>query len=122
MIICNSQARSQDPGTFRMAFILAIFTGFLLSAGFAGLTFHSSKQILLIKLENQINPNFASASSLARLPGIGLTLADRIVNYRKNFVLTNQHRSAFEKVEDLKNISGIGPKKSQNVKELLKFK
>jgi competence protein ComEA len=50
-----------------------------------------------------IDVNRASASELRRLPGIGQTLAQRIVEERE--------RRPFAKVEDLRRVSGIGATK-----------
>ncbi len=48
--------------------------------------------------------NAASAEELTALPGIGEALAARIVEYR-------EASGPFETVEDLTNVSGIGPAK-----------
>lgn len=52
----------------------------------------------------RVNINLAGQSQLEALPGIGPSLAARIVAYR------NEHGS-FQKVEDLMKVGGIGPKK-----------
>lgn len=59
-----------------------------------------------------ININTAGIPELESLPGIGTTLANRIVEYRKN-------NGTFRKVEDIKNVSGIGEKKFEAIKELI---
>lgn len=51
-----------------------------------------------------VNVNEADVNELARLPGIGETLAGRIVTYRE------QHGS-FTSTEQLKLVEGIGEKK-----------
>ena len=51
----------------------------------------------------QVDLNHATAEELVRLPGIGPTLAKRIVDYRA------QH-GPFEAAEDLRHVAGIGPK------------
>lgn len=51
-----------------------------------------------------LNLNTASAEELASLPGIGETLARRIVDYRAA-------NGAFETVEELMEVSGIGQAK-----------
>lgn len=48
-----------------------------------------------------ININTASAEDLSLLPGIGPTLAERIVAYR-------QTAGNFQSIEDLLNVKGIG--------------
>lgn len=58
-----------------------------------------------------VNINTAPASELdQKLSGIGPTLAQRIIDYR----IAN---GAFEKIEDLKNVSGIGDKKFAAIKD-----
>ena len=49
-----------------------------------------------------ININAATATELEALPGIGPTLAQRIIDYR------TQH-GPFQSIEDIMNVSGIGP-------------
>jgi competence protein ComEA len=54
------------------------------------------------QLNGQIDVNRASAEELQRLPGIGPTLSERIVEARK--------QTPFTKVDDLRRVSGIGRK------------
>jgi competence protein ComEA len=54
--------------------------------------------------DGKININLASQSELMDLPGIGSVLASRIVDHRR------QHGS-FSRIEDLRNVSGIGEKR-----------
>ncbi|MFA5576537.1 MAG: helix-hairpin-helix domain-containing protein [Tissierellaceae bacterium] len=63
------------------------------------------------KSSGKININRATKSELSTLPGIGDVLADRIIEYRED--------SPFKKIEDLKNVSGIGDKKFESVKDLI---
>lgn len=53
--------------------------------------------------EGRVNINTAGAVELDKLPGIGPALAERIIQYR------TEH-GPFGSPEDLKNVSGIGPK------------
>ncbi len=52
-------------------------------------------------LSKQININTASKAEFMLLPGIGETLAQRIITYR-------EVNGPFQCVEDLQNVSGIG--------------
>ncbi|MDD3653923.1 MAG: ComEA family DNA-binding protein [Desulfotomaculaceae bacterium] len=58
----------------------------------------------------QVNINTADLSTLDTLPGIGPALAQRIVQYRD----TN---GPFNAIEDIKNVSGIGDKRFEDLKD-----
>lgn len=53
--------------------------------------------------ELRVNLNTATSEELTALPGIGDTIAARIVTYRKK-------NGSFTKVEELMNVKGIGEK------------
>lgn len=57
-----------------------------------------------------VNLNTADVSELAGLPGIGQGLAQRIIDYRA------EHGS-FESPEDIMEVSGIGEKKYEGLRE-----
>ncbi|NMB06946.1 MAG: hypothetical protein GX981_00990 [Tissierellia bacterium] len=59
----------------------------------------------------KININIAPKEQLMTLPGIGEVLAGRIVEYREN--------TPFKSIEDIKNVSGIGDKKFEGIKDLI---
>ncbi|MER3402842.1 MAG: DNA-binding protein [Armatimonadota bacterium] len=56
--------------------------------------------------------NRATADELEQLPGIGPTLAQRIVEYR-------QQVGRFQSVDDLRNVRGIGPKRLEQIRPLI---
>ncbi|MGG3688465.1 helix-hairpin-helix domain-containing protein [Caldifermentibacillus hisashii] len=60
--------------------------------------------------DGKVNINQADASALDSLPGIGPSKAEAIIEYRE----TN---GPFQKVEDLMNISGIGEKTFEKLKD-----
>ena len=63
--------------------------------------------------ENKIiNINKANETDLQTLPGIGASLAGRIVEYRNS-------NGKFNEIEDIKNVSGIGASKYENIKNLI---
>lgn len=59
-----------------------------------------------------VNINTADSSELQSLPGIGATIAKNIVEYRKE-------NGNFETIEDLKNVSRIGDKTFDKLKDLI---
>ena len=59
-----------------------------------------------------ININSATAAELETLPGIGPTLAQRIVDYR------TQH-GPFQSIEAIMNVSGIGPATFDQIQSLI---
>ncbi|MEK7775348.1 MAG: helix-hairpin-helix domain-containing protein [Candidatus Zixiibacteriota bacterium] len=60
-----------------------------------------------------LDPNTSPADSLELLPGIGRTLADRIVEYRKTH--------SFKREVDITDINGIGPKLYERIKPYLRI-
>jgi|FrelakmetLWP11LW_1041352.scaffolds.fasta_scaffold05147_2 competence ComEA-like helix-hairpin-helix protein len=63
-----------------------------------------------------INPNTDPVASLVRLPGIGLSRAITIVEYRQSH---SQNGPAFQKPEDLDAVSGLGPKTIEKMRPWL---
>lgn len=63
----------------------------------------------------KININIAEVSELDTLPGIGEAYAKRIVEYRKA-------NGPFKKTDDIKNVSGIGEKRYEAIKDLITTK
>jgi competence protein ComEA len=59
-----------------------------------------------------VDLNTAGAAELETLPGIGPALAQRILDYR------TQH-GTFRSVDDLQNVTGIGPSKFAEIKPLV---
>jgi competence protein ComEA len=62
--------------------------------------------------DGKININTAAAEELESLPGIGPSLAQRIVEYR-------QAHGPFARVEDLTQVSGIGPGILEKIRDLI---
>ena len=64
---------------------------------------------------SKININKASQTELETIPGIGPSTALKIINYRKE-------NGKFNSIEDIKNISGIGDSKFEQIKEYISIK
>lgn len=62
----------------------------------------------------KININTARADQLQMLPGIGASLASRIVDYRKG-------NGAFKAIDELKEIDGLTSKRFSRIKELVEL-
>lgn len=60
--------------------------------------------------QGKVNINTANKEKLATLPGIGETTAQKIIEYR-------EQNGKFKEITDLKNISGIGEAKYENLKD-----
>lgn len=64
---------------------------------------------------NLVNINMANESELSTLPGIGPSKAQAIIAYR-------QEQGKFQTVDDLKNVTGIGDKTFEKLKEFITVK
>lgn len=62
------------------------------------------------KVDGKVNINTADSKTLDSLPGIGPAMAQRIVDYR-------QTEGAFQTLEDLKKVRGIGDAKFAKLKD-----
>ena len=63
----------------------------------------------------KININIADVVMLCKLPGVGESLANRIIQYR-------EENGKFKSIDDLKNVSGIGEKKFESIREYVVVK
>ena len=62
---------------------------------------------------SKVNINSATQTELETLPWIGPSTALKIINYRKE-------KGKFNKIEDIKNVNGIGESKFSKIKEFIK--
>lgn len=76
------------------------------------LKLYNNQNIEIRNDNNYISLNAASFDQLITLPGIGEKTALKIIEYRE---LNN----GFKYLEELKNVSGIGDKKYEKIKELI---
>lgn len=66
-------------------------------------------------VNKKVNINEASQSDLETLPGIGPSIASRIIEYR-------EQNGKFSKIEDLQNVKGIGDAKYNRIKDSITVK
>ena len=59
-----------------------------------------------------VNINTATQAELETLPGIGPAIAGRIIEYREN-------QGAFNGIEDIMNVSGIGPATFEKIRDFI---
>jgi competence ComEA-like helix-hairpin-helix protein len=105
------------------AFVIALLAAAFLCAGLMGSVFCQHQDAGSIVLAEKINPNTASVAGLVQLPGIGITRAWAIVEYRENFSSENGDGCpAFRDHNDLLKIRGIGPKTVEAIKQWLEYK
>ncbi|GGE74697.1 helix-hairpin-helix domain-containing protein [Priestia taiwanensis] len=64
--------------------------------------------------DSKISINKATSEELQQIPGIGPTRAETIINYR-------EENGPFKKIEDLLEISGIGEKTLEKMKDKIKL-
>lgn len=74
----------------------------------------SSKNSTSSETKNEkVNINTASEEELAeKIPGVGKSIAKKIVEYRS-------YNGNFSSIEEIKNVSGIGDKKFEAMKEII---
>ena len=63
---------------------------------------------------SKVNINTASKEELDTLPGIGPSTAEKIINYRKE-------NGKFKSIEAIKDVSGIGDSKYENIKDMIEI-
>lgn len=60
--------------------------------------------------DKKVNINIATQNELENLPGIGPSIAGKIIEYR-------EQNGRFDKIEDVQNVKGIGDAKFEKIKE-----
>jgi competence protein ComEA len=70
------------------------------------------ERLVPIEVTGPININTATAEQLDTLPGIGPSKASDIITYR-------QKNGAFDRIEDIQNVSGIGPATFEAIRSLI---
>ena len=65
--------------------------------------------------DSKININSADESQLETISGVGPSTAKKIIDYREK-------EGKFSSIEDIKNVSGIGDKKFESMKDSIDVK
>ncbi len=65
-------------------------------------------------LNSKVNINTATKEELDTLPGIGESTANKIINYR-------EENGKFKSIEEIKEVSGIGDSKFEQIKDLIEI-
>ena len=97
-------------------FIAAIMVVFIMGAAVQLLLRRDIAPVRWAKSVRQfkININTARGDQLQMLPGIGATLAQRIVDYRRE-------NGPFKVLEDLQDVDGLTKKRFGRIKELIEL-
>jgi len=102
--------------TQRRGFVLAAAFLGLLTIGYCGSYLGRAAEAPQGAAAERINPNTADAASLMRLPNIGRSRAEAIIEYRQS-----AGGKAFEKAADMERVKGIGPKTVEGMGPWLEF-
>ena len=97
-------------------FIAAIMIVFIMGAAVQLLLRRDIAPVRWVKSVRQfkININTARGDQLQMLPGIGASLAQRIIDYRRD-------NGPFKALEDLQNVKGLTAKRFGRIKELIEL-
>ncbi|MEI7542140.1 MAG: helix-hairpin-helix domain-containing protein [bacterium] len=93
-----------------ISIVLAVCVGLLIN-----IFFSYNKKIQIndsISMPLLVNINTATAEELDKLPGVGKTIAERIVTLR-------QERGEYKTINDLKKVKGITAKKLQKLQKYI---
>ncbi len=92
--------------------VRAVLIAALAAVGFAAILAAASAPPAAAATTGVVNVNTASALELERLPGIGESKAKAIVAYRKD-------NGAYQQVEDLLEVKGIGDGALERIRKLV---
>lgn len=100
------------------AIFLCVLIGIFVGRNTAGvyIPLNETKDVISQTQSNnngQIDINTATSEQLQLIPGIGQTIAQRIIDYRAE-------NGNYQSVDDLLNVSGIGEKKLEQMKPYIK--
>jgi competence ComEA-like helix-hairpin-helix protein len=73
------------------------------------------------ELQDRIDPNVATASELAAIPGVGEKRAEAVVEYRRIYSQQHSGKLAFSDARDLERVPGIGLATGETMEPYLFF-
>jgi hypothetical protein len=114
----------RDPGrgpVQSLGFAAGLGLAVFLALGFAGQAFRNRGPDGARCEPERINPNDAPPASLMRLPGVGLTRARAIVEYRDRSAAQPPGRPAFADGQDIQQVRGFGPATVEEILPWLQF-
>ncbi|MHC4214028.1 MAG: ComEA family DNA-binding protein [Planctomycetota bacterium] len=103
------------------AFFIVVSVCMVLGVFFSSVKFLSVSSGVSIQTEPRVNPNHAPLASLVRLPGVGISKAASIIEYRESLASIQPGSVAFCSSDDLEEVPGIGPKTAERISVWLRF-
>jgi competence ComEA-like helix-hairpin-helix protein len=103
------------------AFFIVVCFCMVLGIFFSSVKFLSVSSGVSIETEQRVNPNYATLENLVRLPGLGMSKAASIIEYREALASSRPGSVAFCSSDDLKKVPGIGPKTAERLSVWLRF-
>jgi competence ComEA-like helix-hairpin-helix protein len=104
-----------------LGFLVGLCACVIAATLFAGAALHRVSGSPRSPFTARVNPNNASVSSLARLPGVGATRARAIADFRDDVKTRQGRREVFRCAEDLAQVKGIGPATVEAMRPWLQF-
>lgn len=104
-----------------LGFLVGVLIALLLAFGWARTVLRDGAQRGAVCEPEKINPNDAPLASLMRLPGVGLTRARAIVDYRNRPVDQSAPRPVFAGGQDMQRVKGLGPATVADILPWLQF-
>jgi len=103
------------------AFLIAVVMASLLTFGITAAARSGLGVQNPIRLDQKIDINSAPSASLVRLPGIGISRAQAIIEHRTLDREADSRSRAFRNWRDLQKIHGIGPVTASKLSPWLTF-